>query len=234
MMGMVALVLLIACANVAVLLLSRAMARKREFALRLSLGAGRGRLIRQLLTESLLMAGAGGVLGILCAGWTSRGLMLLVPPDRRPLLATQVDLTTLGFAAAISICTAVLFGLAPAILSTRVDLLSAMKQSGSGAVTSEHPAHKVWSTTFVVVQIALSLVLLVGAGLFIKTLGNLQRQSLGVDDGRLLVFGVNASQNGYAGDRLSNLYLDLIKRLDALPGVEAASAAAASLLGMDQ
>ena len=225
MMGMVALVLLIACANVAVLLLSRATARKREFALRLSLGAGRGRLVRQLLTESLLMAGAGGILGILCAGWTSRGLMLLVPPDRRPLLGTQVDVPTLAFAAAISICTAILFGLAPAILSTRIDLLPAIKQAGSGAVTTEHPAHKVWSTTFVVVQIALSLVLLVGAALFIKTLGNLQRQALGVDDGRLLVFGVNASQNGYADDRLAHLYLDLIKRLDALPGAEAASAA---------
>jgi macrolide transport system ATP-binding/permease protein len=225
MMGMVGLVLLIACANVAVLLLARAMARRREFALRLSLGAGRARLIRQLLTEGLLMAGAGGLLGMLCAGWTSRGLMLLVPPDRRPLLEIQLDVPTLAFAAAISIATAILFGLAPAVLATRVDLLPAMKQSGSGAVASEHPATKFWSTAFVVVQIALSLVLLVGAALFVKTLANLQRQSLGVDDKRLLVFGINASQNGYGGDRLANLYIDLTRRLAAIPGAEAASAA---------
>jgi len=225
MMGMVGLVLLIACANVAVLLLARAMSRRREFALRLSLGAGRGRLVRQLLTESLLMAGAGGVLGIVCAGWTSRALMLLVPAARRPQLATEIDLSTLAFAAAISFVTAILFGLAPAILSTRVDLLPAMKQSGSGAVTSEHPATKAWSTAFVVVQIALSLVLLIAATLFVRTLTNLQRQSLGVDDRRLLVFGVDASQNGYTGDRLANLYMDVIKRLAAVPGAEAASAA---------
>lgn len=225
LMAMVGLVLIIACANVAVLLLSRAMARRREFALRLSLGAGRARLIRQLLTESLLMAGAGGALGILCAGWTSRGLLFLVPPERRPLLDTQVDGFTLAFAAGVSIATALLFGLAPAILSTRVDLLPAMKQSGSGQVASDYPAHRVWSGAFVVVQIALSLVLLAGAGLFLRTLDNLHQQPLGVDDRRLLVFGVDGSQNGYTGDRLAALYEELIKRLGASPGVEATSAA---------
>ena len=225
LMAMVGLVLLIACANVAVLLLSRAMARRREFALRISLGAGRARLIRQLLTESLLMAGAGGALGLLAAGWTSRGLMLLVPPDRRPFLDNQIDASTLGFAAAISIGTALLFGLAPAVLATRVDLLPAMKQAGSGSVAAEHPAHRIWSNGFVVLQIALSLVLLVGAALFVRTLTNLHRQSLGVDDRRVLVFGVDASQNGYSGDRLVAVYSDLIKRLEALPGAEAASAA---------
>ena len=224
LLAMVGVVLLIACANVAVLLLSRAMGRRREFALRLSLGAGRGRLIRQLLTESLLMAMAGGALGVIFAGWTSRGLMFLVPPDRRPLIDNQVDGSTLAFAAAVSVGTALLFGLAPAIVSTRVDLLPAMKQTGSSQVTSENPGHKLWSTTFVIVQIALSLVLLVGAGLFLRTLTNLQRQSLGVDDDRLLVFGVDASQNGYTGDRLAGLYEELIKRLAALPGAEAASA----------
>jgi predicted permease len=225
LMSMVGLVLVIACANVAVLLLSRAMARRREFALRLSLGAGRGRLIRQLLTECLLMAGLGGALGVLCAGWTSRALLYLVPPDRRPLVDAGVDGSTLVFAAAVSIATALLFGLAPAVLATRVDLLPAMKQAGSGAVASEHPSHRVWSTGFVVVQIALSLVLLVGAALFVRTLSNLHQQPLGVDQDRVLVFAVDASQNGYSGDRLIALYSDLIKRLAALPGAEAASAA---------
>jgi predicted permease len=225
LMAMVGVVLLIACANVAVLLLSRAMARRREFALRLSLGASRGRLIRQLLTESLLMAGTGGILGVICAGWTSRGLVFLVPPDRRPFLDNQIDVTLLAFVAGISILTAFLFGLAPALLATRVDMLPAMKQSGTGAVAGEHPSHRFWSTTFVVVQIALSLVLLVGAALFVRTLTNLHHQALGVDDSRLLVFNVDASQNGYGGDRLVAFYSELITRLAAVPGAEAASAA---------
>ena len=225
LMAMVGLVLVIACANVAVLLLSRAMARRREFALRLSLGAGRGRLVRQLLTESLLMAGLGGTLGVLCAGWTSRGLLYLVPPDQRPLIDAGVDGSTLAFAGAVSIATALLFGLAPALLATRVDLLPAMKQAGSGAVAGDHSSHRIWSATFVVVQIALSLVLLVGAALFVRTLTNLHQQPLGVDDDKLLVFGVDGSQNGYSGARLVALYSDLIKRLAALPGAEAASGA---------
>jgi predicted permease len=225
LMAMAGLVLLIACANVAVLLLSRAMARRREFALRLSLGAARGRLIRQLLTESAMTAAAGGLLGLICAGWTSRALLLLVPPDRRPLLDTPLDGFTLAFAAAVSTATALFFGLAPAILATRVELLPAMKQAGTGQASSEHPAHKIWSAAFVVVQIALSLVLLTGAALFVRSLTNLQRQSLGVDDRRLLVFGVDASQNGYGGDRLAALYEEMIKRLAAMPGAESASAA---------
>ena len=225
LMAMVGLVLLIACANVAVLLLARAMSRRREFALRLSLGAGRGRLIRQLLTESLLMATAGGLLGVVCAGWTARGLLYLVPAEQRPMLGAEIDGGTLAFAAAVSIGTAFVFGLAPAILSTRVDLLPSIKQAGSGAVASEHPAHRIWSTLFVVVQVALSLVLLVGAALFVRTLNNLQAQPLGVDDRRLLVFGVNASQNGYTGERLAALYSEMTRRLAALPGAEAASAA---------
>jgi predicted permease len=191
----------------------------------LAIGASRGQLIRQLLTESLLMAGAGGLLGVLCAGWTARGLLFLIPPAQRPLLGTDIDGGTLAFAAAVSIGTALLFGLAPAIVSTRVDLLPAMKQAGSGAVSSEHPAQKVWSGLFVIVQVALSLVLLVGAALFVRTLTNLQRQALGVDDHRLLVFGVNASQNGYSGERLSALYSEIMRRLAAMPGAEAASAA---------
>jgi hypothetical protein len=149
----------------------------REFALRLSLGAGRGRLVRQLLTESLMLAGAGGLLGLLCAGWTSRALLFLVPADRRPLVDTPLDGFTLAFAAAVSMATALLFGLAPAVLGARVDLLPAMKQSGSGQTPSEHPAQRIWSSGLVVVQIALSLVLLTGAALFLRTLSNLQRQS---------------------------------------------------------
>jgi predicted permease len=225
LMAMAGFVLLIACANVAVLLLSRAMARRREFALRLSLGAARIRLVRQLLTESLLMAGTGGLIGLLCAGWTSRALLFLVPSDQRPVLETPLDGATLAFAATVSIVTALVFGLAPALLATRVDLLPSLKQSGSGQASTEQPAQRHWSSAFVIVQIALSLVLLTASALFLRTLTNLHAQSLGVDDRRLLVFGVDASQNGYTGDRLAALYEEMIKRLSALPGAEAASAA---------
>ncbi|HEY7290523.1 MAG TPA: ABC transporter permease, partial [Vicinamibacterales bacterium] len=159
-----------------------------------------------------------------CAGWTSRALLLLVPAERRPLIGADIDVTILIFAAAVSAGTAVLFGLVPALLATRVEVLPALKQSASGTVTSDHPAHKIWSTSFVVVQVALSLVLLVGATLFIRTLTNLQRQALGVDEDKLLVFGVDPSQNGYAGDRLVALYGDLIRRLEVLPRVESVSA----------
>ena len=132
---------------------------------------------------------------------------------------------SLIFAAAVSAGTALLFGLAPAFLATRVEVLPALKQTASGTVTSDDSAHKIWSTSFVVVQVALSLVLLVGAMLFVRTLTNLQRQTLGLDDDRLLVFGVDPSQNGYSGDRLIALYGDLIHRLEAIPRVESASAA---------
>ena len=224
LMAMAALVLLIACANIAVLLLARGMARRREFALRLSIGAGRARLVRQLLTESLVMAVAGGALGVLFASWTSRGLLLLVAESQRPLVDAPVDAGVLVFAAGVSALTAVLAGMAPALLATRVDILPALKQSASGAVHSEHPATRLWSSGFVVMQVALSLVLLVGAALFVRTLTRLQRQPLGLDNERLLVFGVDASQNGYAGDRLLTVYADILHRLEALPGVEAASA----------
>jgi predicted permease len=225
LMAMVALVLLIACANVAVLLLARSMARSRELALRLSLGASRARLIRQLLTESLLLACCGGALGVLFAGWTSRALLLMIPADSRPLLDLSLDPRTFAFAAAVAVGCALLFGLAPAVVSTRVDLLPAIKQAGSGAVASENRGQRLWSTTFVIAQMSLSLVLLVGAALFVRTLVNLQRQALGVDDHHVLVFGIDASQNGYEGGRLVTMYEDLIRRMRALPGVEAASAA---------
>lgn len=223
LMAMVGIVLLIACANIAVLLLARAMARRREFALRVSLGAQRTRLVRQLFTENLLLAASGGLLGLLCAGWTSRALLLLIPADRRPLLDAHLDSSTLVFAVAISVATAILFGFAPALVGTRIDLLSAMKQSMTGTAASDRSSHRVWSTTFVVVQIALSMVLLTGTALLLRTLTNLEHTPLGVDDQHLLVFGVDGSQNGYSGGRLVTLYEDLVRRLSAIPGAESAT-----------
>lgn len=224
LMALVAVVLLIACANVAVLLLARAMNRRGEFALRLSLGAARGRLVRQVLTESLLLSSIGGVLGILSARWAANALLLLIPARQRPLIDTALDVATLAFAAAISIGAAILFGLAPALLATRVDLLPAIKQSGSGPVVTDGRGHRVWSTGFVVIQIALTVVLLSGSALLVRTLTKLERQSLGIDVQHLLVFDVDASQSGYSGERIATLYEDIVRRLAALPGVESASA----------
>ena len=223
LMGLVAVVLLIACANVAVLLLARAMNRRGEFALRLSLGAARGRLVRQVLTESLLFACIGGVLGVLSARWAANALLLLMPAGQRPLIDTALDMPTLAFAAAISISAAILFGMAPALLATRVNLLPAIKQSAAGPVMSGGRAHRRWSTGLVAIQLALTVVLLSGSALLVRTLTNLGRQSLGIDVQHLLLFDVDASQNGYSGDRLAALYGEIAGRLAALPGADSAS-----------
>ena len=231
LMQMVGVVLLIACANVAVLLLSGSTARRREFALRLSLGASRRRLVRQLLSESLLLALAGGALGVLFSGWTSRALLYLLPAGERPLIENPIDGAVLAFAALVSAGTALLFGLVPALVGTRVDLLPELKRTTSGSRVADHPSHRFWSSTLVVSQIALSLVLLVSAGLFVRTMNHLHSQALGVDHGRLLVFGMDASQNGYKSERLEALYREILQRLQAIPGVEAATAARLRLFG---
>jgi predicted permease len=223
LMGMVVLVLLIACANVAVLLLTRAMSRRRELAVRLSLGAARARLIRQLLTESVLMASVGGLLGVITGAWTMRGLLLLIPGENRPLIDSGMDPLTLGFVAVVSMLSVLIFGLAPALLATRGDLLPSMKQA-AGAIAAEPRAHRAWSAAFVIAQISLSVVLLATSALFVRTLINLQRQPLGVDDERILVFGLDASQNGYDGARLQGLYTEMLRRLQAVPGAEHVSA----------
>ena len=223
LMGMVVLVLLIACANVAVLLLTRAMSRRRELAVRLSLGAARARLVRQLLTESVLMAGIGGLLGVITGAWTMRGLLVLIPGENRPIVDGAMDPLTLAFVAAVSMVSVLIFGLAPALLATRGDLLPSMKQAAA-SIAAEPRAHRAWSAAFVVAQISLSVVLLATSALFVRTLINLQRQPLGVDDERILVFGVDASQNGYGGPRLQGLYTDMLQRLQALPGAERVSA----------
>jgi len=224
LLAIAAIVLIIACANVALLLLSRATARRREFALRLSLGASPQRVIRQVLTESLLMALVGTAFGVLWAAWTSRALLLLVPAARRPLLDSTIDGGALLFAAAVGGLTALAFGLAPALQAGRVDVLSALR-SGSGTTATEGRGQRALSSAFVVVQIALSLVLLAGTALFLRTLSNLRHEPLGLDQGRVLVFSVDASQNGYAGDRLVAIYGALIRGLQQEPGVEAATAA---------
>jgi predicted permease len=217
----VSLVLLLACANVANLLLARATLRGAEISVRLAVGAGRWRLIRQLLTESALLAVLGGAVGVLFAFWGKGALVALTDKDSG-ILPSDVDLNlnwrALVFTLAVSLLTGVLFGLAPAWRATRQELSAALKQSRrtSGAVSR-------LSKGLIVAQVAISLLLLVGAGLFLRTLYNLQRVDLGFNQENLLLFRLQPQQAGYKGERLLQFYQQLFDRLDNLPGVRAAT-----------
>lgn len=227
----VALVLLIACANVANLLLARAALRSPEISVRLAVGAGRWRLIRQLLTESVLLAALSGVVGVLFAFWGKSALLALTDKDTR-LWPPNVDLSlnwrVLGFTLAVSLLTGVLFGLAPAWRATRTDLATSLKQSRrtTGVVSR-------LSKGLIVAQVALSLLLLVGAGLFIRTLYNLHRVSLGFNQEKLLLFRLQPERSGYRDERLLQFYQRLFDRLDNLPGVRAATFGRVPLIAQD-
>src|SRR6185436_3962592 len=220
LLGVVGLVLLIACANVANLLMSRAASRQKEIGLRLALGASRSRLIRQLLTESVLLSVIGGILGILFAIWIKDGLLAVNDWGGRGMrsLDTRLDLRVLGFTIALSLLTGIVFGIAPAWRSTRVDLTPTLKDGGRGS-SSVH--RSLLSRGLVVLQVALSLVLLVGAGLFVRTLLNLQRVDPGFNTQNLLLFEVPPGLVGYKDEKLTQVYQQISERLDAIPGVQA-------------
>jgi predicted permease len=220
LLGVVGLVLLIACANVANLLLSRAAARQKEISLRLALGASRSRLMRQLLTESVLLAFLGGLLGILFAVWIKDGLIGVSLWGGRSMasLEPRLDWRVLGFTFALSLLTGVVFGLAPAWRTTRVDLTPSLKESGRASSA----AHRsLLGRGLVVVQVALSLILLVGAGLFVRTLLNLQRVDTGFNTKNLLLFDIQPGLTGYKDERLVQLYPGISERLETIPGVQA-------------
>src|SRR5262245_2616727 len=227
----VALVLLIACANIANLLLARATSRSAVISVRLAVGAGRGRLIRQLLTESALLASLGGAVGVLVALWGNSALVALTDKDTG-LVPSNVDLSVnwrvLAFTLVVSLLTGVLFGLAPAWRATSLDLTTALKQGrrATGAVSR-------LSKGLIVAQVALSLLLLVGAGVFLRTLHNLQRVNLGFNQENLLVFRLQPEQGGYKDERLVQFYQRLFARLDQLPGVRAATFGRKLLIARD-
>jgi predicted permease len=224
----VTLVLLIACANVANLLLARASLRSAEINVRLAVGAGRWRLVRQLLTESVLLAALGGAVGVIFAFWGKSALLTLTDKDTG-ILPNGLDLSlnwrVLGFTLAVSLLTGVLFGLAPAWRATRQDLATTLKQSRrtTGAVSR-------LSKGLIIAQVALSLLLLVGAGLFIRTLYNLQRVNLGFNQENLLLFRLRPQQNGYKDERLVQFYQQLLARLDNLPDLRSATFARVPLI----
>jgi len=221
LMGVVGLVLLIACGNVANLLLARATSRQKEIAVRVVMGAGRLRLFRQLLTESVLLAGIGGILGLLLAQWADAVLLRLVSSGSTPIpLDTHPDLTMLGFTLGVSLLTGILFGLAPALRASRVDLNSVLKGTSRGVIgAAGQGARASIGKILVVGQVAFSLLLLVVAGLFVHSFQKLSQVQLGYDHDHLLLFGVDPVESGYKGPAIAEMYKALIENIRAIPGV---------------
>ncbi len=213
-------VLLIVAANVANLLLARAADRRKEIAVRLALGAGRLRLVRQLLTESLLLALAGGILGVLIAYWAIGLLRLWMPHTYLPIgITVSVDHWTLLFTLLVSVATGVLFGLVPALQASKPALNSALKEGGRGSGSGG--AHSRLRRMLVMAEVALSLVLLVGAGLCIESAQRAYRADLGFDPNHVLLAGLRIGMNGY-NERMGKVFYGrLEERLAALPGVQA-------------
>jgi len=223
LMAVVALVLLIACANIANLLLARSTTRARELAVRQALGAHRSRLIRQLLTESLILSFAGGTLGIGFAMVASRFLLRVVSGDFETIpLDISPDLRLLAFTFGITVATAILFGTVPAFRATRIDLTESLKAGrGPANAGSRNPLGK----ALIISQVALSLVLMVGAGLFLRSLVNLNKIDPGFNRENVLRLNIDTEPTGYKGEdpALKSIYQQIEQRVAALPGVKAAS-----------
>jgi predicted permease len=231
LLTLVGLILGIACANIANLLLARAAARRREIALRLSLGAGRFRIIRQLLTESVLLASLGGILGVVFAIWGIGFLTLLLANGGGNFnFGAQLNWRVLSFVAGLSLLTGILFGLAPALQATRADVVPALKESRTGG--ARRPFGLSLSRVLMIAQIGFALVVLVAAGLFVRTLSNLSSITLGFDRENLLTFRLNARQAGHEDPEIVTFYNDLRTQFSAIPGVRAASLSNHALIGM--
>ena len=221
LMAVVGVVLLIACANVANLLLARAAAREKEFALRLALGAGRWRLLRQLFTESFLLAGLGAIAGVLLASWGSRILVLMASSGPEPLpLDVAPNLRVLGFTLLALLFSVLIFGTAPALRAVRIELNSSLK-SGKGSVAAG--SRSLLGKVLVVAQVALSLLLLIGAGLFVRTLINLQNMPTGFNQQNVMLFELDTTLTGFKEPQLARLLREVEEKVEAVPGVESAS-----------
>jgi predicted permease len=228
LLGVTAFVLLIACANIANLLLARGAARAPEMAVRLSIGAGRGQLVRQLLGESCLLALLGGAGGLVVAQWTLNLIAALLPAQAADTVQLEIDPIVMLFAAALAIGTGVLFGLFPALHSTRPDLISALKgQSGqpSGARSAAR-----FRTSLATAQIAISMALLVSAGLFTRSLANVSRVDLGLKADNVIMFHVSPELNGYKPEQTRQLFERVENEIGALPGVTGVSSSTVPLI----
>jgi predicted permease len=225
---LVGVVLLIACTNVAGLLLARAAARQREIAIRGALGASRGQVVRQLFVESMILALAGGLAGLILSTWLTRGLVRFLPYDPEALsLSTTPDARVLVFTTAVTLATAVVFGLLSAFRGSRVQAAATLKDE-AGSVTGGH-GHVRLRKTFVALQVSLSLLLLIGAGLFVRTLDNLRRVDLGFTTENVAMFGVRPATQ-YDDARKLYVFRTLIESLEAVPGVRAVGANTSRLL----
>src|SRR5688572_25277946 len=229
LMCMVGLVLLIACANVANLLIARAFMRQKEIAVRLSLGASRGRLVRQLLVESLVLSVAGGVVGLGLAFVLTRGLLRLVPSGGQPLtIDAYPDGRILLFTLALTFLTGIVFGLLPALRASRPDPWTTLKDTmGSIAGTG---GSLFLRKGLVTAQVALSFLLLFGAGLFVKSLQNLRTTDTGIELDNLVTFQLSPALSGYTNERAAQFYDQLLERLRSAPGVKSAALAGVALL----
>ena len=233
LMSMVGLVLLIACANVANLLIARAFMRQREIAVRLSIGASRVQLVRQLLTESLVLSIGGGLVGVVLSIALTRGLLALIPVGGSPLLVQPTpDLRILSFTLLLTLATGIVFGLLPAFRASRPDTWGTLKDT-VGAVAGRGGSLFL-RKGLVSAQVALSFLLLFGAGLFMRSLHNLQATDTGLAIDNLVTFQLAPALNGYDAERTFNLYQQLLERLRSAPGVTSAAIAQVPLLSGDE
>ncbi len=229
LMMMVMLVLILACANIASLLLARGAGRQREFAIRTAMGASRWRMMRQILVESLICAFAGGALGLVVAAWTIEALVAMLQNDAGiEGLATRLNWDVLLFSIAATTLSGIVFGLVPAWRVTRTDVSQALKDQGS--TTSAGLSHVRFRKGLVAAQVAFTVLLLAGAGLFTRTLWNLRHVNLGIAPENLITFTIAPQVNGYTPVRTAALSAELRDRLAALPGVKAASSSVIATL----
>ena len=228
LMSIVGLVLLISCANVANLLVARATARQKEIAVRLALGASRGRIISQLLVESLILSFTGGIVGIILSVWVDRTLIGFLPTGSTPLtISSMPDARILLFTVGVTLATGLLFGLVPALQATRPQLAGTLKdQAGAVVGGGSVSVRKV----LVIAQVTLSLILLIAAGLFLRSLSNLKDLDPGFRTKNLMSFNVDAPLNGYKPERSRQFYKQLYDAMNSLPGVQSASLAVMAVL----
>jgi predicted permease len=230
LMATTGMVLLIACANIANLLLARATGRQKEIAVRLAMGATRGRIVSQLLIETLSLSALGGILGLALAFWADKALMAIyLPSDANGLnISTAPDFRILLFTLGVTVVTGIVFGLAPALQATRPDVGSTLKDQ-AGAVVGGAGRGRL-RNALVVTQVAMSLLLLIGAGLFLRSLRNLSNLGPGFQAERLVGFNIDPSLNGYSVPRLKTFYQQLTSDLRALPGVQSVAVASMRIM----